>query len=122
MGKTELSKALAESVFGDEQNMIRGNFVEAGGLTHCFTGQIHICGGLHNENTLAADGGGIGQSAELQPLNGEASSLTQLIHRHKAHIVAGIFVFVAGIAQTNHDPGHRKLLLKQHKHLKKRNG
>ena len=46
----------------EDDDMLRGNLEEGGGLLHRFAGQVHIGDGLHHQHLLSGYGEDIGQT------------------------------------------------------------
>ena len=96
------------------QHVVGGDFIEVGGGAGGLAGQVHIGNGLHDQHLFPGNGQGIGQRLEFQLLDGRLGSLGQLVGHHKAYVVAGIFILVAGVAQTDQQPGGAAAAFSKH--------
>ena len=94
-------------VIVDHQHMVGGNFVELRSLTDGFAGEVHIGLGLHHQALLAPEADDVIGRLELHFVQFHVQLFRQQIHREKAHIVAGVLIFLAGIAQAHDEPVHR---------------
>ena len=94
-------------VIVDHQHMVGGNFVELRSLMDGFAGEVHIGLGLHHQALLAPEADDVIGRFELHFVQFHVQLFRQQIHREKAHIVAGVLIFLAGIAQAHDEPVHR---------------
>ena len=103
-------------IIRDHQHPLGRNLVKFSGLTHRLAGEVHIGYRLHKQNPFASHLGRVGERLILQPLDWNMQPLGQLIHHHKARIVAGILILVPGVTQTYHQPlgTPRPIFTKQH--------
>ena len=94
-------------VVRENQNMLRGDFIEAGSLSDRLTGEIHIGLGLHQQDLLPADAALCRQCPEADAADADVVLLRKGIRRHKACVVPGPLIAKAGVSQENHKPGDR---------------
>ena len=100
-------------VVRDDQNPLRGDLIEPGGLPHGFAGEVHVSHGLHQQDGLAAELGRVGQGLIFYPLDGDVGSVSQLVYHEEADVVAGPVILGTGVAQTDDDPLDRSGVLKR---------
>ena len=84
--------------------MVGGNFVELRSLMDGFAGEVHIGLGLHHQALLAPEADDVIGRFELHFVQFHVQLFRKQIHREKAHIVAGVLIFLAGIAQAHDQP------------------
>ena len=92
-------------LIGHNEHMLRRDLIEAGGLAHRLSGQVHIGLGLHEQHPLAADSGHRREGFEFDPVDTHAVERFRPVSGHKPGIVAGLCIFRSGISQERNDPG-----------------
>ena len=100
-------------VVRDDQDPLRGDLIEPGGLPHGFAGEVHVGHGLHQQDGLAAELGRVGQGLIFYPLDGDVGSVSQLVYHEEADVMAGPVILGTGVAQTDDDPLDRSGVLKR---------
>ena len=97
---------------GDQGDIVKhdddslGRDVEVGGkLQDAAAGQIHEGLGLEQHQLAAVPGGLTVQALELHAVDLAAEGIGQNVDGTEASVVTGLFIFTAGIAQADNEPG-----------------
>ena len=87
--------------------MIGGDLIELHRLMDSLTGKVHISLRLHHQALLAPEADDVIGRFELHFVQFHVQLFRQQIHREKAHVVAGMLILLAGVAQAHDKPVHR---------------
>ena len=94
-------------VIVDHKHMVGGDLIELHRLMDSLTGKVHISLRLHHQTLLPAEANDVVGGLEFHLIELHVQLLRQQVHREKAHVVAGMLILLAGIAQAHDEPVHR---------------
>ena len=89
----------------DDQQIFQGILVPLQKLRHALAGEVHVGLGLADHQTAALQGGFGQQAAALLPREARTQAAGQHIGYLKAHIVPGVGILQARIAQAHDQAG-----------------
>jgi hypothetical protein len=90
-------------VIHQNKNVLRRDPVKIHSGAYSFAGCIHIGERLHQKNSLSVEDGISAESVESGTRYVGSQIGCQAVQRHKAGVVAGLFVFFSGVSETGDD-------------------
>ena len=100
----QLSRRQRDVIIND-QYLLRRNLVEVRRRRNGIAAEVHVCRRLHQQAAYFPQHRLTAIGLKLHLVQFYAAALfRQFLHRQKAGIVAGVFVFQPGVSQTGNDP------------------
>ena len=94
-------------IIGDDQHVFWWDLIKLYRLCHRITGKVHIGLRLHEDGFETGNGPASQQGSILDAVDANSEFLFTYIRGHESHVVAGVPVFHAWIAEKNDDPDIR---------------
>ena len=105
------------NIVGDDDDVVGGNFIEPRRLAHSLAGEVHVGLRHHQKHIRPAKFDDLRQRAEAQAVAAKIALVDQTLRGHEADVVAGVFVLLAVVAQTDEQPFRRAGFFENHENV-----